>query len=91
MKVLARRLSRVSDRVDPIPDAAFLAYARAVVAWAGSDPDEATALRLAQALARTRGGATWEGLVEMAGGTGGRTACYCPTSEHTTDRESGFH
>ena len=71
---LSRRVSRVSARVDPTPDAAVLAYARVVIAWAGGEPDEDAALRLARALAGTRGGATWEGLVEVAG--------EAPTSRH---------
>ena len=65
-KALGRRLARVGARIDPAPDAAFLAYARALVAWSGEKPDEAAALRLARILAGTRGGATWEGLVEVA-------------------------
>jgi len=51
-----------------MPDPRFLAYARAVIAWAGGAPDEAAAIRLARALAGTRNGATWEGLVELSRG-----------------------
>ena len=89
-RALSRRVSRVSASIDPMPDAAFLAYARAVVAWGGGEPDEDAAVRLARALASTRNGTTWEGLVEAAGKSGGRSACYRPPPEHTTDRESGL-
>ena len=68
MSWLARRVARVSNRVGPMPDPRFLAYARAVIAWAGGAPDEAAAIRLARALAGTRNGATWEGLVELTPG-----------------------
>lgn len=54
---LSRRVSRVSARIDPVPDVAFVAYARAVVAWGGGPPDEAAAARFARDLAGTRGGA----------------------------------
>ncbi len=77
-KALGRRLARVSEQVDPIPDAAFLAYARAVIAWRGGEPDEGVTIRIARDLARTRGGASWEGLVELAGETGGESTCYSP-------------
>jgi len=67
-KALGWRLSRVRAQIDPVPDARFLAYARAVIAWGGGEPDEDAALRLAHAFAGTRGGAPWEGLVELARG-----------------------
>jgi len=51
MKAMSRRLTRVSARLDPAPDPAFLAYARAVVAWGGNGPDEAAVVQLARDLA----------------------------------------
>ena len=69
-KALGRRVARVANRLDPMPDAACLAYARAVIAWGGGEPDEAAAVRFARALAKTRGGTTWAGLVELAGDEG---------------------
>lgn len=58
MKALGRRLSRVGARIDPVPGAAFIAYARAVLAWGGGPPDEDAAVGFARDLAGTRGGAT---------------------------------
>ena len=66
MKALSRRVAAVWSRFDPAPDPAFLAYARAMVAWSGGEPDVTATIRTARDLARTRGGATWEGLVELA-------------------------
>lgn len=80
-KALGRRVARVANRIDPAPDAKVLAYARAMVAWAGEDPDEAAAVCFAKALAKTRGGATWAGLVELAGDEGDDGDC--PPSEPT--------
>ena len=68
MKALSRRVSTVGARLDPKPDPSVLAYARAVVAWSGDEPDEAATLRVARDMAGTRSGATWEGLVELARG-----------------------
>ncbi len=85
---LGRRLSRVTDRLTPRPDPAFLAYARAIIAWGGSSPNEADAIRFARDLAGTRGGATWEGLVELAGESLPDATCYRPPPEHTTDRDT---
>ncbi len=85
MTSLARRVALVSTRIAPAPDSGFPAYARAVIAWGGGPPDDAAAVRFTRDLAGTRGGATWEGVVELAGEPGGRTACYRPPPEHTTD------
>lgn len=54
MKVLSRRLSRVSDRLDTKPDPTFLAYARSVIAWGGHVPIEADVRVLADELAAGR-------------------------------------
>ncbi len=40
-KALGRRVARVSARLEPTPDPAFLAYARAVIAWGGGEPTPA--------------------------------------------------
>ncbi len=88
MRTLSRRISRVSGRLAPASDPAFLTYARAVSAWGGGEPDEAAAVRFARDLAGTRGGATWEGLVELAGGSNGGSA---RTSAVTRARDGHGH
>ncbi|MDP9366751.1 MAG: hypothetical protein M3Q03_00505 [Chloroflexota bacterium] len=56
---LARRVEGLAARLDPVPDPAFLAYARDLVAWGGGTTGEAAetaAVMLAKWLADGRRG-----------------------------------
>lgn len=48
MKRLGRRVAAIDRVVTPRPDSAFLAYARAMVAYGGGDPTGASAVELAR-------------------------------------------
>lgn len=52
MRALARRVAAVGRAVDPAPDRAFLAYARAAVAFGGAVPASSEAEAAAVGLAR---------------------------------------
>ena len=52
MRALERRVAAVGRVVAPEPDRAFLAYARAVVAYGGGDPAGEAAVGLARWLGR---------------------------------------
>lgn len=54
MRALERRVAAVGRAVAPAPDPAFLAYARAVVAYGGGDPKSETAVGLARWLENGR-------------------------------------
>ncbi len=53
-QAVQRRIDRLTDAFDPLPDRSFLAYARALITFGGEKSTAASAMRLARYLARGR-------------------------------------
>jgi hypothetical protein len=53
-RAVHRRIERVAQALDPLPDRSFLAYARALIAFGGEEPSPTSATQLARYLADFR-------------------------------------